>query len=882
MSLLSRFSSLFRNLFRREGVQRELDLEVRGYVDLLAADKVNAGMGQAEARRAALIELGGVEQVKEQVREVRAGTLIENVWQDLRYGLRTLGRNPGFTAVAVLSLALGIGGNSAMFSIVNGVLLQPLPYPEPDRLVRVTGYYPKGALQVLQQESHAMDIAGYLPGREFNLTGQGEALRIEGSTVSGNLFSVLGVHAAVGRTFRPGEDVPGPDRTVILSHALWEKKFAGDPTVVGRMITIDGVSREVVGVMPASFAFPSPEAQMWIPLRMDSRDVEDFWGKGFMPAIARLRPGATLLQARNELRPLILRAITRFSYTMAPSWNADSTVLPLQEDMVRNVREKLILLLCAVGFVLLIACANVASLLLSRSVARGKEIALRVSLGASRGRIVRQLLTESVVLALAGGGLGLALAFAFLTVLKSALPAGTPRLDEAGINWLSLGFVALLAIASGLVSGLVPALSASRVDLTGRIKTGGQRSRGAAGVRLRSYLVAGEVALTVVLVVGAGLLIKSLWRLTQVNPGFQPERILTVRISPSESFCKDRGACVALYGELVRRVRGISGISEVAAVNAVPLSADLPAVVVDLEDHPRKAAETMAPTPWAGAVTPDYFRMMKIPLLAGRFFSDADGMKAPGVVLVSAATARRYWPGENPVGKHIKTVWEQQWRTVVGVVADVRQYDLAGHTPEWIKGTIYMPYPQAVDLSEGIPATMNLMFRTSADTRRVAMEVRGLVAGLNPNVPVGEVRTMEGVVEKSTSGSRSIMWLFVSFAGSALVLAAIGVYGVVSFSAAQRTYEIGVRVALGASRGSVFGMVIGQGLRMVFFGMAAGVVVSLIATRVLAGLLYGVGATDPVTFLGVALLLIATAALAGYWPARRASRIDPLTALRVD
>jgi putative ABC transport system permease protein len=882
MSLASRASCLLRNLFRRDRVERDLDLEVRGYVDMLEADKVTTGMDRTEARREALLELGGVEQVKEQVREVRVGNLLENLWQDLRYGCRTLARNPGFTAVAVISLALGIGGNSAMFSIVNGVLLQPLPYPAPDRLVRVTGYYPKGALQVLQQDSHTMDVAGYVPGSEFNLTGQGEAMRLVGSTVSANLFSILGAQASIGRTFQPGEDVPGPDRRVILSHGLWQKKFGGDLAVIGRMITLDGVGREVVGVMPASFGFPSFEAQLWIPLRMDSRDAEDFWGKGFMPAIARLRPGATIAQAQNELRPLILRAIKRFSYTMAPTWNKDATVLTLQEDMVHDVRRMLLVLLCAVGFVLLIACANVASLLLSRSVARAKEIALRVSLGASRGRILRQLLTESVVLALAGGGLGLAFTFLFLTVLKSALPARTPRLSEAGVDWMSLGFVALLAILSGLISGLVPALSASRVNLAGTIKTGGQRSSGAAGVRLRSYLVAGEVALTVVLVVGAGLLIKSLWRLMQVNPGFQPERILTVRISPSQSFSKDRAACVALYDELLLRMRGISGVSEVAAVNAVPLSTDLPAVVVDLEGHPRNAAETMAPTPWAGAITPDYLRMMKIPLLAGRTFSQADGMKAPGVVLVSASTARRYWPDENPIGKHIKTVWETQWRTVVGVVADVRQYDLANNTPDWIKGTIYMPYPQAVDLTEEIPATMSLLFRTTADEGRVAQEVRQLVASVNPNVPVGEVRTMEAVVAGSTLQSRSIMWLFVAFAGSALILAAIGVYGVVSFSAAQRTYEIGVRVALGATRGSVFGMVLGQGLRLVLTGLAAGVGAALLLARMLTTLLYGVAATDPITFLAVSVLLIATAALAGYLPARRASRIDPLTALRVD
>jgi len=882
MSLASRVSSLLRNLFRRDRVERELDLEVRGYAEMLEADKISTGLGQPAAHREAMLELGSLEQVKEQVREVRVGNLIENLGRDLRYGLRMLAKNPGFTAVAVVSLALGIGGNSAMFSIVNSVLLRPLPYPEPGRLVRVTGYYPKGALKVLRDDSRAMDIAGYLAGSEFNLTGQGEAMRLVGSAVSANLFSVLGTQASIGRTFEDGEDVPGSDRKVILSQALWRKKFSGDPAIVGRMITIDGVGREVVGVMPASFGFPSFEEQLWIPLRMDSRDAEDFWGKGFMPEIARLRPGATLPQAQNELRPLIARAITQFSYPMARTWNSDAAVLALQDDQVHNVRQKLLLLFSAVGFVLLIACANVASLLLSRSVARSKEMALRASLGASRGRILRQLLTESVVLALAGGGLGLALAFFFLAVLKSALPAETPRLPQTGMDWQTLAFVAVLAILSGIVSGLVPALSASRVNLAGAIKTGGQRSRGAAGVRLRGWLVAGEVALTVVLVVGAGLLIKSLWRLTQVDPGFKTDRILTVRISPSQSDCADRVRCAAFYEELVQRVRAISGISEVAAVNAVPLGAELPAVVVDLEGHPRRPAETLAPTPWAGAITPEYFHMLRIPLLAGRNLGAADGIKAPAVVLVSASTARLFWPGENAVGKHLKTVWEQQWRTVIGVVADVRQYDLANNTPAWIKGTIYMPYPQAVDLTEQIPAAMNLLFKTNADAGRVSAEVRGLVASLNPNVPVGEVRSMDEVVNASTSQPRSLMWLFVSFAVSALILAAIGVYGVVSFSAAQRSYEIGVRVALGATRGSVFGMVLGEGLRLVFMGLAAGVAVSIMLARMLTSLLYGVSAYDPITFLAVGVLLIATAALAGFLPARRASRIDPLTALRVD
>jgi putative ABC transport system permease protein len=882
MTLVSRLASLLRNLFFRKRVERELDQEVRAYADMLTADKINAGLDSAEARREAMLELGGVEQVKEQVRDVRAGRLLENLWQDLRYGVRTLVHNPAWTLIAVISLALGIGANAAMFSIVNGVLLRPLPYSQPERLVHVTGYYPKGAVQVLQLESRTMEIAGYVPDDELNLTGQGEAIHLSASSASFNLFALLGARAEMGRTFEPGDNVPGQNRIVILSHALWRSKFDGDPQIIGRLLTLDGVSRQVVGVMPPAFAFPSSNTQLWIPLDMDPRDAEAFWGKGFMPLVARLRPAATLAQAQSELHPLIGRAITLFSYPMARSWNADATVLPLQEDMVSDVRRRLLLLMSAVAFVLLIACANVAGLLLSRSVARGKEIALRASLGASRGRIIRQLLTESVVLAMAGGGLGLCLAFGFLTVLKSALPNQNGGVSQVEMDWQALAFVTLLAVLSGLISGLAPSLSASRVDLANAIKTGGQRSRSAAGIRLRSCFVAAEVALTVVLVVGAGLLIKSLWRLAQVNPGFRTEHIFTLRVSPNQALSRDREACAALYDELLRRAREISGVSEVAAANALPMGDDVPAAVVDVEGRPRKPGESLAPTPWAGAVTPAYFRIMNIPLLAGRVFSEADGVKAPGVVLVSASTARRFWPGENPVGKHIKTVWEQQWRTVVGVVGDVRQFDLANHIPDWLSGTIYMPYPQAQDLTERIPINMYLLLRTSDNSGRVAAEVRDTVRSVNPNVPVSAIRTMEAVVQASSAQPRSIAWLFASFGVTALILAAIGVYGVVSFSAMQRTYEIGVRVALGATRSSVFGMVLSQGLRLVLAGLGAGIAASLILSRLLTSLLYGVAATDPLTFLAVAVLLIATAALAGYLPARRASKIDPLTALRVE
>jgi len=806
------------------------------------------------------------------------GTLL----QDVRYGLRQLRRSPGFTAVDVLTLALGIGGNAAMFSIVNALLLRPLPYADPQRLVRLTGYYPKGALVALQQESRAMDIAGFTTESEFNLTGQGEAVRLVGSAVSADMFSLLGVGTELGRTFRTGEDQPGQDRLVVLSHALWKGKFGGDPGILGRPIMIDGVSRQVVGVMPPAFGFPSPQVQFWMPLHLDPGNTFDYWNTGFMPVVGRLRPGATLPQARNEIRPLISHILRLFPYTMAPNWNADATAIPLQQDLIVDIRSKLILLQCAIGLVLLIACANVANLLLSRAAVRQKEMAVRTALGASRPRIVRQLLTESVVLALLGGTLGLAVSQNDLAILKLAMPMNTPGWPEIGFDWQVFVFVAGIAIAAGSLAGLAPAVTASRLDLTGIINTAGRRSVGTAGVRLRATLIAGEVGLAALLAVSAGLLLKSLWLLMRVNPGFRPERILTVRVSPNPSVCRSRSECVTLYDELLRRARGITGISDVAAINAIPLGGQVPAIPVELEGHPLVPSENVAPMLWSGAVTPEYFQLMRIPVLRGQVFTDAIGEKSEAVAVVSAATARRFWPGEDPIGKHIRVVWDTNWRTVVGVVGDVRQFDLANHSPDWINGAVYMPYPQSVGLDGTLPTAMTLLVRTAADSREIGSRIRELVNNLNPNVPVSEFQTMDAVIVASTSQPRSLMWLFLSFASAALLLAAIGTYGVVSHTTAQRTFEIGVRVALGASRSSIFRLVIRQSLELVIAGAALGVVAALALSRLLSSYLYGITAQDPLTFLAVVGLLLCMALAAGYLPARRATKVDPIVALHYE
>jgi putative ABC transport system permease protein len=804
--------------------------------------------------------------------------------QDLKYGLRMFAKNPGFTAVAVLTLGLGIGANAAIFSLVNGILLRPLPYSEPDRLLRVTGYYPTGALVALQEMSRTMEVATYSDkpqnGSEFNLAGEGQAVHLSGSAVSANIFSLLGAEAMLGRTFQPREDRAGQDRLVILSHALWRNKFGGDPGTIGRMVKINGVDRQVVGVMPTDFRFLIPGTQLWIPLHFDPAKLDDTWAYDFKPVLGRLRPGATLAQARNEIRGMVAEIIPMFPYPMARSWNADATVLPLQQDLVGNVRTKLLVLLGATGLVLMMACVNVASLLLSMAAARRKEIALRTALGAARGRIVRQLLTESVALGLAGGGGGLALAFGALSVLKSLLPADTPRLAEAGMDWRVLTFVTALSLLTGLAFGIVPALRASESNVAEGVKVGGRRSSDTAALSLRGSLIVGEVALAVALLAAAGLLIKTLWRLMQVNPGFREEHLLAVRVTPDPASCQDRDRCIALYNELLRRAERVTGASEVATVNTLPLSGEVPYVEAEMESHSLKAAESLAPLLWAGAISPDYLHLMGIPLLAGRDFSDSDSEKSERVVIVTAAMARRFWPGVNPLGKHFRLVWDKDWRTVVGVAGHVRQFNLSDTPLDWVQGNIYMPYAQSADANHLLPVSMYLIARTSAESGTFGRDIRELVSGVNPNVPVGEVRTLKAVASGSVSPSRSMMWLFIGFGGAALLLAAIGTYGVISYSTSQRTFEIGMRMALGATPGSIFSLVLGQSVRLAAFGLAVGIPTALALTRLLTGFLFGIRANDPMTFLTVGGVMLATAALAGYLPARRATKVDPMVALR--
>jgi predicted permease len=826
-------------------------------------------------------QMGNLTLAKEECRDMWSFVGLERLLQDLRYALRIFVRTPIFTGIAVVSLALGIGGNTAMFSLVNTLLIKPLPYFEPERLVRVTGVYPRAAIRFFQQKSRTMDVAAFSTGSELNLTGQGITMRVVGSGTSANFLDVLGASPAKGRGFEEGEDLPGRDGVVIISDSLWKSSFGRDPDIIGRVITLSGVNREVIGVMPNGFSYPSATVQLWMPMRLDPSNFLGYWSEGFVPLIARLHAGATIASAQSEVPSLVGQFRKTFPYPMARDWNADSTVIPLQRDIVGDIRSKLIILLTSVAIVLLIACTNVASLLLSRATARRKEIAVRAALGAGRLRIIRQLLTESVALALVGAVLGIVLGMSALSIFKSLLPSGTPGLAEAAVDWHVAAAVTVLALFTGLAFGLSPALNASQIDLTETIKTGSQQSTGSFWSRLRSSLIAGEVALTLVLVVSAGLLLKSLYELSNIHPGFNPAHVIAVRISPDQSFCSQRPACIALYERLVQRARNFSGVASAAVSNSVPLQEELPTIPVDVEDHP-KTVDHPAPMLWFGAVSADYLSTMRIPLMAGRDFTSADAANADRVVLISASTAKHFWPKENAIGKHLKTADEQQWRRVVGVVGDVKQYTLTSGLPAWVQGAVYMPYAQSALEDGQIPAAMTLLVKANFETPQLEREIQRIAKDQAPNVPVSGVQRLEDVVYGSISGFRSIMRVFLTFAGAAMLLAAIGIYGLISYWVSQRTYEIGLRVAIGATRQRIVSMILAQGIRVSFYGIVSGILAALLMTRFLSSLLYGVAATDIPTFAAVTMLVLLVAVIATAFPAWRATRIDPVKSLRVE
>jgi len=870
----------FRSLLATKRADEELNSELHFHLQRQTEENIARGMSAKEARYAALRELGGLQQITEQCREAREVGFIEKAAQDLRFAFRTFSRAPGFSLVIVLTLALGIGVNASIFSLVNTILLQPLPYSEPGRLVNVgeAGPLPPGGFVGFRDRLRSMELAAYTYGYSgMNLTGEGSAMRVNGSKASANLFALLGRTAARGRVFQLGDDVAGQDQLAIVSYGLWQTRFGADPNILGRSIVVDEVPRQIIGVMPAGFSFPTPETQLWIPARIDTQNLWN--GLWDLFILGRLKPGVSLESARAEFKASVPSVIKTFPYEMGKNYPEFFNINPMQKDSVADVRTTLFLLLGAVALILLVACINVANLLLARSATRQREIAVRAALGAGRGRIIRQLLTESVFLSALGGAVGILLAFLSLGLLKAILPSATPRLADVRVDGYVLAFAVCLSVITGLLFGLAPAFHSSRPDLEQTLRSAGPSAGSSRGRnRLSATLVVGEVALAVILVSSAGLLIKSLYTLTTERAGIRIDHLLTAHISPVSSFCKKNGDCAGFYDRLLDEVRGLPGVKSAALSDGIPIYSSGRTVVASensTEFTPQKPHSV-----WEFAVTPGYLSTMGIELLRGRDFASTDVARSPEVVLVDTTLANLFWPGQDAIGKRIKLSWMQDWRTVVGIVNFVSPYKVA---PDWyaktIVGQLYFPATQAFD---GYSNEMNLLVRSEGDLNALAREMPAVVSRINASVPVTKIRSMDEVIYVSTEEPRSTMWLFTVLAALALILGLLGIYSVISYSVAQRTREIGIRMTLGAEKWDVLKMIVRQGARLAAIGLAAGIAGALVLTRFLASLLYGTRPTDPATFAAVIALVGLAAVFASLVPARRATAVDPTVALKYE
>jgi predicted permease len=867
--------------WRRETREVELDEEVRTHLDMATEARVERGANQKEAERAARREFGNVGLMKDVTRDVWGRRLLEDLVEDLRYGLRTLRNNAGFAATAILTLALGIGANTAIFSVVNTVLLRPLAYKEANRLVTVWGNNRARGFDTDQvsaldfadwrSQNHVFEAMAASTDTQYTLTGEGEPELITAYSFSADYFHVLGTTPLLGRTFLPEEEEPGKNHVAVLSYSFWQKRFGGDRGLVGRDILLDGAPYTVVGVMPPAFQYPT-STELWTPLTVSSEAAQDRAYR-YLRVMARLKPGVTIPQAQMEMN-----AIARGLAREYPKTNKDedaTTLISLRESISGDIRPALLVLLSAVAFVLLIACANVANLLLVRAAGRQKEVAVRSALGAGRWRLVRQFLTESMLLGIAGGALGLALASWSTKALLTMFPPtvfniSIPRLEKIPMDGWVLGFALTVSVVTSVVFGLAPALHASTNASEPLKESGRGLAGGGEGRRFRSTLVVGEVAMSLILLTAAGLTLESFVHLAGSNLGFNPDHVLTMRVLPPHYKYPSGTQLIAFSRQALSGIRSLPGVEAAGTVTFLPLSGWWGVRVVSLEGQ-SVPEDQRAIAPWS-SVTPDYFRAMEIPLIKGRFFEESDDERAAPVAIISESLAKRLVANGDVLGKWLHIGGLKKPAEVVGVVGNVQQL---GPTSQTIT-EIYLPFSQLT------PPILCFAIRTTEDPSSIAKAAQQAIWAADKGQAVGFVMNMGQLASEAVAPQRLLMLMLGLFGGMALLMAIIGVYGVIANSAAQRTNEIGVRMALGARSGDVLRLVMRQGRQLVLLGVAIGLAGIWGLMRFVSSLLYGVRATDPVTIAGAAFLLAGSALLACYVPARRASRIDPMVALRYE
>jgi len=812
---------------------------------------------------------------------------MNTLWQDIRYGFRMLWKSPGFTLITVLALALGIGANTAIFSVVNTVLLRPLPYPNADRIVfmgewsqqvpEMSVAYPN--FLDWREQAQTMEQLGAFRGANYILTGVGEPERLDGRQVSAGFFNVLGVTPATGRNFSPDEDKPGATPVAMISHGFWQRRLGGDASVINRQLLLNGESFTVIGVLPQTFEWQSP-VDVWVPigLRADQANMTERGNHPGIYVLGLLKPNVTVEQARTEIKSIAARLAEQY-----PESNGGNSAVvdSLQSRAVEDIRPALLILLAAVGLVLLIACANVANLLLARAASRSKEIAIRTALGAGRSRIIRQLLTESLLLSVMGGALGLLFAMWGIDALLAVIPDNVPRLLVMGIGLDArvLAFTLGISMLTGLLFGLAPALQASKSNLNESLKDGGRSgSAGASRQRVRNLLVVSEVALSLLLLVSAGLLIKSFMRLQETELGFDPENVLTLRVPLPEARYKENALVENFWDELLRRVRALPGVESAGLTRGLPMNGGIESnVMVEGQETTNPKDATVAVNLYA---EPGYFRTMNIKLLRGRFLSDRDTKDAPLAVMVDEMFVARFFPNADPLGKRLRIGGDRApLRNIVGVFKHIKHYG----PDEEGRVEIYTPYKQVSQESfAAANRSLWLAVKTTGDPTSLAPLIRNEVLQIDKDQPISNVETMENIVAATVAPQKFATWLLGIFAGSAMLLAAIGIYGVMAYSVTQRTHEIGIRMALGAAQGDVLRMVVVQGMKLALLGVGIGIIGAVALTRLMSSLLYGVSATDPLTYGGVSLLLAGVAFLACLIPARRATRVDPMIALRYE